>query len=212
MSSLLPLANEKVPCTIHHNTYHSPSQAKKMAPPNKTSESDDDDDVCVLIYRESQLRKAEAAAAAKRKDINCINPSVKKTQVRNKDGTSAVGRRSLKKKMPSSSLQTRSKVGRDGRRRRLCIAEGCPNQAQRKGFCCRHGAKRACDKEGCTNHAMGGGVCIRHGAKKKIRPICTSEGCTNQVVKGGLCTRHGAKRKLWERRSVRPIWWKDAMQ
>ena len=41
------------------------SQAKKMeeAPPDDNGEYDDDD-VGALIYRESQLRKAEAAAAA----------------------------------------------------------------------------------------------------------------------------------------------------
>ncbi len=42
-----------------------------MAPPNISAEmngdDDDDDDICVLIYRESQLRKAEAAAATERK-------------------------------------------------------------------------------------------------------------------------------------------------
>ena len=42
------------------------SQAKKMVAPNKGGE-EDDNDVGVLIYRESQLMKAEAAVAAESK-------------------------------------------------------------------------------------------------------------------------------------------------
>jgi hypothetical protein len=61
-----------------------------------------------------------------------------------------------------------------------CSSVGCTNLALNGGVCKRHGAKvKLCINEGCTNQARArGGVCWshrRHGAKVKL---CSSEGCT----------------------------------
>ena len=98
-----------------------------------------------------------------------------------------------KRKRPTTEVdQFRTKIRRDGRRRRLCTAEGCTNIVNCKGVCRRHGAKikyKLCSSEGCAKHVQEGGVCIRHGTKVKR---CSKERCTNTVVKGGVCSRHGA--------------------
>ncbi|KAK1748336.1 hypothetical protein QTG54_000275 [Skeletonema marinoi] len=80
--------------------------------------------------------------------------------------------------------------------RNLCTAEGCESQARNGGVCVKHGAKvTLCTAEGCESQARNGGVCVKHGAKKK-RKLCTAEGCENQARNGGVCVKHGAKRKL----------------
>ena len=61
-------------------------------------------------------------------------------------------------------------------------------------MCVSHGAKKKkniCRAGGCTNNAVMGGVCIKHGAKRKT---CSHEGCTNQIQNRGVCIRHGASR------------------
>ncbi len=182
-----------------------------MAPPNKSTESNEEDDnVGALIYRESQLRKAEAAAIRGKKSAASTHhhrsSTRKKTScVPNQDKTSmmaTVTRKSVKRKRLSSTREDghiRKKVGRDGRPRktklRYCSAEGCSNQAQKGGVCIKHGAKvKRCSSEGCSNLARKGGVCKRHGAKIKIKH-CSSKGCTTYAVKGGVCVRHGATLK-----------------
>ena len=104
----------------------------KMAPTNKRTEKDGDDDVAALIYRESQLRKAEAAVAASEKKMTSSDASThhrrstrKKIQVASRQNTSTVIRKSLKRKRQSLTEEKgriQMKVGKDGRRRARCTA------------------------------------------------------------------------------------------
>lgn len=60
-----------------------------------------------------------------------------------------------------------------------------------KEVCARHGAKKKlCMHEGCNNQARQGGQCIGMGQHTKKR--CSSEGCTNFARKRGVCMKHGA--------------------
>eukprot|EP00985_Skeletonema_marinoi_P003190 scaffold1323_cov106-Skeletonema_marinoi.AAC.9 len=177
---------------------------KIVAPPSNSKE---DDDVGALIYREFQLRKAEAAAAAERKKTS-IAFTHNKTSTRKRSPVANQGEESLprpqrrvatkgRKRVASLDQdQPKEKVAK--KRRYECSADGCMNQAKNRGVCRRHGARapikqKLCSSEGCTDIVVNGGVCVRHGAKRKL---CSSEGCTNQVRCGGLCLKHGAKIKL----------------
>ena len=121
----------------------SQSQAEKMAPPNNSGEGDDD--VAALIYRESQLRKAEAAAAAERKKASSSSThhrtSTRKINVRNRDNTpmtTIVSHKYSNTKTAYSAEENDlapKKVGRDGRYRKICTAEGCTNIVA-KGVVC----------------------------------------------------------------------------
>mmetsp|Transcript_22579 Transcript_22579/g.35418 ORF Transcript_22579/g.35418 Transcript_22579/m.35418 type:complete len:204 (-) Transcript_22579:81-692(-) len=186
----------------------STNKAKKMemASPNPTGD-EDDDDVGALIYREVQLRKAEAAALRLRQlpksrrhqllqPIKELQPPVKK---QNKElpltSQQYIGD-SKRRKREFSDASPGKKIARK-RFVYECSADGCTNQVVRGGVCMRHGAKvKRCSSEGCPNYARLGGVCIRHGAKVKQ---CSSEGCTNQARNGGVCRRHGAKGKRCSR-------------
>ncbi len=146
-----------------------------------------------LIYRESQLRKAEAAteikdissasthrrtSMRKRLPINML-PCPQRKNIANRKRDSSLDEDSTRKKVPKKKY------------RYECSTDGCSNIVVRGGLCTKHGAKRKrCSSEGCTKYAWTGGVCVRHGAKVKL---CSSEGCTNYAQKGGLCIRHGAK-------------------
>ena len=117
---------------------------KKMAPTNderKEMMKDDTDDVAALIYRESQRRKAEEAAAAeaKRKETSTASKhhhrrsSRKKIQAVNRDNASMLTRKSVKRKISSSIEEEgciRRKVGRDGRKRKVCTTDGCTNRGK----------------------------------------------------------------------------------
>ena len=106
-----------------------------------------------------------------------------------KEGSAEKKRGALKEKDELSPTEDAKK-----RRRRICSADGCTNQAVKEGVCIRHGAQvKLCSSEGCSNKSLKGGVCKRHGAKVKR---CSYEGCTNQAQNGGVCMKHGAKRKL----------------
>ena len=134
-----------------------------------------------LIYRESQLRKAEAAAKAAESKLSSAVSHLR-TSTRNR---SAKRERhfSLEEDPPRKMVPKKQY-------RKKCTADGCNNQAKKEGVCNRHGAKvKLCSSDGCTNIAVKGGVCIRHGAKVKL---CSSEGCTNMAKKRGVCQRHGA--------------------
>ena len=135
----------------------------------------EEEDLGALIYRESQLRKAEAAEELTEKKV---------TQKQYKKKCSADG---------CSNIVVKGGVCiRHGAKVKRCSSEGCTNQAQKGGVCMRHGAKvKLCSSEGCTNITKKGGVCMRHGAKVKR---CISEGCTNIAKKGGVCWRHRAYR------------------
>ena len=136
------------------------------------SKEGEEEDIGALIYRESQLRKAEAAVAM----------------------AAASSRRTSTRKRSAANI-TATLVKK--KYRYECTADGCTNKAHQGGVCKRHGAKvkiKLCSMDGCTNRVVKGGVCIRHGAEVKL---CNSDGCTNIAVKGGVCVRHGAK---WTKR------------
>jgi hypothetical protein len=196
--------------TSHHVVVlHHVDEAKYIKPskmvvaPNESGE--DDEDMGVLIYRESQLRKAEALAAAESEKKSTAS-SRRRTSTRKRSPVNNQGKKSLPSpqrksalrgtKRESSSLeegQPRKKVTKKKYVRYECSADGCTNQVRSGGVCVRHGAKvKLCSSEGCPNRARKGGVCIRHGATVIL---CSSAGCTNIVVKGGVCVRHGAKLK-----------------
>ena len=161
---------------------------EKMASTNKSIEKDGDD-VAVLIYRESQLRKAEAAVAASERKMTSSAASThnrmssrKKIQVVNQDDTSTIKshKASKRKRLSLSEAKEgpiRKKVDRR-KYKKICSADGCTNQVVNGGVCIKHGAKvKRCSKEGCTNYAINGGVCRRHGAKLKR---CSKEGCAKE--------------------------------
>eukprot|EP00984_Skeletonema_dohrnii_P029316 scaffold19806_cov74-Skeletonema_dohrnii-CCMP3373.AAC.3 len=176
-------------------------QSKKLVP----NVSGEEDDVGVLIYRESQLRKAEAAAAVESEKTSTASThhrtsTRKRSPANNMDDktpTDTQLKDSLKRKR-ESSLEEEYRPKKQAAKKRYryeCSADGCKNIVVKEGVCTKHGAKRKrCINEGCTNIAMSGRVCRKHGAKRK-RKLCRTEGCTNIAVKEGVCTRHGAKRK-----------------
>jgi hypothetical protein len=179
------------------------SSVKALSKIKMTADEEEEGDYGALIYRESQLRKAEAAAAvvamkdaeserrekAKRKREA---PSEEEEVPRNR-----APRKQCRKTCSADECTNQAVKGgvciKHGAKLKRCSSEGCTNQAVKGGVCIKHGAERKrCSTEGCTNNAKKGGVCMKHGAKVKR---CCNEGCTNQAVKGGLCWRHGAKKK-----------------
>ena len=189
------------------------SQAEMKAAAPNDAIGEDDDDIGVLIYREVQLRKAEAASTAdgeSKKEASTASFSAyqrrtltrKRTPVQNRSSESlpspqSNGNFKRKKRLCSNEGgRPRKKVAKK-RRRYKCSAVGCTNFAQKGGVCYRHGERKRCNSEGCVKFAHKGGVCLKHGAKIKR---CNNEGCPNFAVKGGVCGRHGAERKRcsWE--------------
>ena len=155
----------------------------------------------VLIFRESQHRKAEAAAIAAESKKSSLFASPRRTSTRKR---TVVKRDSIVAKLKARNASTKRKTQPSKETKltqqkfdwkkyqKKCMNEGCTNHAKRGGLCIRHGAKvKRCSSEGCTNTAQNGGVCMRHGAKVKR---CISEGCTNIAKKGGMCWRHRAYR------------------
>jgi hypothetical protein len=174
---------------------------------SKSSEADasKEEDLGVLIYKESQLRKKEAAiVAAKKRQRNTsaskrCRSSTRKAAPACKDTTIDVinaRRLSSKRKRHLSGHEEQevpTKVARKKYSKKRCSADGCANQSIKGGVCVKHGAKRKiCNSEGCSNRAVKGGVCKKHGAKVKQ---CSSGRCTNIVQNGGVCFKHGAKHK-----------------
>ena len=116
----------------------------------------------VLIYRESQLRKAEAAAAAERKKTSSASTH-QRTSTRERSPVN----HDVEKSLPCPQGNDASR----GRKRKSSPEEDRPRKKVVK--------KCECSADGCMmNHAQEGGVCIKHGAKKKL---CSSDGCTNLV-------------------------------
>ena len=179
-----------------------------MATPNNDS-TGEEEDVGTLIYRESQLRKAEAKAAERVK-ASTTSTHQRRTSTRKRSHVANQVEQSFPnpKRRGESKRKRESSIAEDSPRkkvaqkqyRKTCSADGCTNHAQRGGVCFRHGAKRKkyryeCSADGCTSNAQKGGVCIRHGAKVKAKKKCSADGCTNVAQKGGVCRKHGAKRK-----------------
>mmetsp|Transcript_14646 Transcript_14646/g.30044 ORF Transcript_14646/g.30044 Transcript_14646/m.30044 type:complete len:184 (+) Transcript_14646:162-713(+) len=174
------------------------SQANEVVAPN----DNEDDDIGVLIYREFQLRKAEAAAAAERKTKSTA--STRRTSSRKrlpinmmrvvKNQYYLVHNATVLQRQQANESNHWMKMGPEKiwpkRKERALLLI---NQVIQGGVCTRHGAKvKRCSSKGCTNKAVKGGVCVKHGAKVKR---CNKEGCTNQAIQGGVCVRHGAKVK-----------------
>eukprot|EP00984_Skeletonema_dohrnii_P014794 scaffold6288_cov131-Skeletonema_dohrnii-CCMP3373.AAC.3 len=166
-----------------------------------------EDDIGALIYRESQLRKKEAAAAKTSKKNS--SASKHRGASTHKDTAAAIrGDSSFatpesrqaavksKRHLPTDvdeGKEAARKVARK-RHRYECSADGCTNYVVKGGVCIRHGAKRKqCSSAGCSNQAIIGGLCKKHGGERKP---CSIDRCTNHVVRGGVCIRHGAKVKL----------------
>jgi len=129
---------------------------------------EDEEDFGALIYREYQLRKAEAAAAAA--NLEVVEDAV---SLENLEVNVAPAK---KRRLYSSSYRD----------------EGTRERVDSKKYEKRHdgGAKvKLCSSEGCTSKVYSGGVCKKHVAEVKQ---CSREGCTNYAQKGGVCTRHGA--------------------
>jgi len=139
-----------------------------------------------LIYRESQLRKAEAAAACKKTTSastrHLTSTRNLKRTADNRDGTST---KAMKRIMPPKKIKKKSskeiEMTRDKsdwkKYQNKCSSDGCTNQVQNGGVCRRHGAKvKRCSSVGCTKQAQKGGVCIRHGAHHNTQDESTAFG------------------------------------
>jgi hypothetical protein len=177
--------------------------AKKVVAPKDSG--GEDDDLGILIYRESQPRKAEAAAAESKNKLSIASTRRTSTRKRTAVNHDDKSMKTTKTNLPSKKMKRHSSKQTETTEKKVdwtkykkkCSVEGCTNIIVRGGVCVRHGAKvkkrrYECSSNGCTNLAQKGGVCRRHGAKHKR---CSSEGCTNVVVKGGVCIKHGAKVK-----------------
>ena len=175
-----------------------------------TNESavEEEEDVGALIYRESQLRKAEKAVAAVAAESKLLQTSTasahSRTSIRRRPPVTNLGTESLPilQRKKASKMKRGVSIAEDPPRKKVakkkyryeCSADGC-TIVVRGGVCKRHGAavkRYECSVDGCTNRVVQGGVCVRHGAKIKL---CSCVGCTNGAVKGGVCMRHGAKKK-----------------
>ena len=153
----------------------SQSLTKKTGSPND-GDKDDEDDVGALIYREVQLRKAEAAAAAAESKKTSSASTRRRTLTRK--------RSPVTNKVDTSSPSPKRKRA-SKRKRGSSLGEDLSGKmVARKKY------RYECSADGCTNYAQKGGVCVRDGAKVKR---CSSEECTNQAKKGGVCMKHGAK-------------------
>ena len=130
--------------------------ATMVAPNNGGGE---EEDVGALIYRESQLRKAEAATEIKK--ISTASTKLRtSTRIRSLStnhhmkSLSRPQRKSPSKRKRESSLEIdQPRKAAKKRKRGKCSAYGCTNNAQKEGLCRRHGAKRNiyyCFVEGCT--------------------------------------------------------------
>ena len=170
---------------------------------------DDEEDYGALIYRESQLRKAEAAAftaaAAKAASVDVSSTRRRATSTRATsagDGKSRLSVNAVKrarvysKRKRGSSTEDEEQTPRKAARkqcRKKCSANGCTNIVVKGGVCIKHGTTvKRCSAEGCTNQAQKGGKCMKHGADIKR---CSAEGCTSFAHKGGVCMKRGAERK-----------------
>ena len=106
-----------------------------------------------MIYRESQLRKAEAVAAAKRNKKTSTSSThhhrtpTGQVDILNQDNSLMVtteSHKSLKRKRASLTEedgQIPKKVRRGGRHRKICTTDGCTNVVVKGGVCIRHGAE-----------------------------------------------------------------------
>jgi methylthioribose-1-phosphate isomerase len=162
---------------------------------------DDEEDYGALIYRESQLRKAEAATAAA---VAAKDAKKKKEKEKEKDSSSAdvsstqrCATSTRKKSRPAavnkpSVTNSRSEVA--SKRKRDVSSAHEEEQAMKKVVRRKCTNRKICTADGCTNQSKQGGVCRRHGAKVKCKQ-CSSDGCTNLAQKGGVCQKHGANKR-----------------
>lgn len=142
---------------------------------------EDEYDVGALIYREYQLRKAEAAAAAA---ASALGDAVSRENVE-------VQVAPKKKRRISSSSPTKKQVDGKKYKKVVCLADGCTNRAVQKGVCIRHGAEvKLCSKEGCASQAKKGGVCWRHFMQRENSRIGCNE---NEAAKEVVCVEKGVK-------------------
>ena len=72
---------------------------------------------------------------------------------------------------------------------KFCVVGGCPNIANFKGLCRKHGGT-PCSVDGCSTKAVARGLCSKQGSLGEyLRAGCT----TPAVKKGRLCGKHTVK-------------------
>ena len=142
-----------------------------VTPRNDRAAEEDVAGALALIYMESQLRNAEAAAAAaespEEEDTNCFTHQQTSTGERSPLGK---GNESL------TSPEHKSSLIRKGD---FSIEEDQPRKKVAKKQC-----RKECSTstDGCSNWAVRGGVCKKHGAQVKVK-LCSIEGCTTKLRK-----------------------------
>ncbi len=114
-----------------------------------------EEDYGALIYRESQLRKAEAAAKDAKKKKKTSTTSTAST--RRSATTSA---RAASTAVTSKDVVNAAK-GKCRSKKKRAFATEDEEVARKRARWRRY----TCSTDGCTNKAVKGGVCIRHGAK-----------------------------------------------
>ena len=58
--------------------------------------------------------------------------------------------------------------GEGAGKRKVCVADGCPNVGDRKGqLCVKHGGK-SCSVDGCSTKSYARGLCKKHGTLSRI--------------------------------------------
>ena len=133
------------------------SRAKKKAVASPIISSGKDDyDVGALIYRESRLRKAVAAAAEGEKISSASTHH--RTSTRKRSPVINQGEKSL----PSPQRKCASKR----KERETSVEEDLPRKKEvaKKKYRYRY----ECSSDGCINHVQKGGLRKRHGASTKI--------------------------------------------
>jgi hypothetical protein len=119
---------------------------------------EDEEDYVALIYRESQLRKAEAAVAA-------AVVAAKRTKKKKKKDSSADA--SSTRRHDSSTRANSADVNIAQKTYTLMRKEEDEEQTRRKQAA-RKRNRKICSADGCTDiGSCQGGVCIKHGAKIK---------------------------------------------
>ncbi len=118
------------------------------------SKAGEKEDLGTLIYRESQLRKKEAAAA----------DAVKKSE------RSSLASTYRSRRAAVAATHKGGVCIKRGAKRKRCTSEGSTNHVKNRGVCIKHGAKvkiYLCSRDGCTNRVQRRGLCRRHGAMPK---------------------------------------------
>jgi hypothetical protein len=165
--------------------------------------ADEEEDYGALIYRESQLRKAEAAAAA--------------AVARDAKASSSTRRRATSTRVTSTAVQSKSVLNKLQKKRtskrklESTEAETVAEKATSIAIAVRNKPtvkavqkKRNPERKRKLSTEVEGVASKKGGTSgKRRRYECFSDGCTNYAIKGGVCIKHGATRehKRWMHKS-----------